>query len=103
MKLTKKLTHYRKSQGSYGTAQFKLDTCTRACVAVVARRFCQGTRELHASAQQIDPRDESYAREVHSREGYPARELSHVTCASRVMHACSLSLLVILAIFSIII
>ena len=43
------------------------------CVAVVARRFCQGTRELRASAQQIDPRDESYAREVHSREGYPAR------------------------------
>ena len=29
----------------------------------------------------IDPRDESYARKVHSREGYPARELSHVTCA----------------------
>ena len=60
----------------YGTAQFKLDICTRVLRSTVAREICNGFPRAHDPWHAFDPRDKLYAREVHSGVVYITHEQS---------------------------
>ena len=69
--LTLYLTTYVQTVSIYGTAQFKLDICTRVLASTVAQEICDGTHDhefpqAHDLWHAFDPPDELYTREVRS-------------------------------------
>ena len=63
----------------YGTAQFKLDICTRVLVQSLEKFVTELTSfpSAHDTWHAFGPRDELYASEVRSSVVYFTREQSH--------------------------